>query len=154
MHLWWNLQPVSRIWSRLSVCFSFCCRFLQVVAQTPPISSSHYVRSFQLKRRWMCGLTQLWLVRHLWSIWQSYAWRHKIPRMNPAWGKEATVCSLWPSASALWWIDEQTDISVLVCICSTCDRRLCVPVHLQHTIQDLCKFDSSCVLEQEKIWGL
>lgn len=41
-------------------------------------------------------------------------------------------CSVWPSAagllmnrSAVWGWDEQTDITVLVCICSTCDRALC-----------------------------
>lgn len=46
--------------------------------------------------------------------------------------KESVWCSVWPPAaeflmnrSAVWGWDEQSDITVLVCICSTCDKSLC-----------------------------
>lgn len=64
-------------------------------------------------------------------------------------------CSLWPSAaefpmnrSAVWGWDEQTDITVLVCICSTCDWSLCgrhmlVPVHISACV---CSYRSASQL--------
>lgn len=55
-----------------------------------------------------------------------------------------------------WWIHEQTDITVLVCICSTCDKGLCrshtlvlervwAPIDLHCCSISICSFTCMCV---------
>lgn len=53
---------------------------------------------------------------------------------QPSQSEGQSSCSLtqWPSAAeflmngwAVWGWDEQTDITLVVCVCSTCDRVLC-----------------------------
>lgn len=63
----------------------------------------------------------------LFAVWETEIWVYR-----PWDWKKTCLCSLRPSAaeflmnrSAVWGRDEQTDITVLVCICSTCDRSLC-----------------------------